>query len=140
MIGVELTPAMLACARKRVEQFGWKNVELIESDIAAYNYTEAVDAVLSTGVFGYVAEFDKVIQEAARALVPNGRSVIMDVKSPERWPVWLVKLFAWSGKPFGVTFDYFENHPWKSVERHFQETSFEQMYGGAIYISSGTTP
>ena len=64
----------------------------------------------------------------------------MDVKSPDRWPAWLFKIFVWLGKPFGVTFDYFENQPWESVESHLQETSFEQMYGGAIYISSGATP
>ena len=62
LIGVDLTPEMLACAQKRVDQFGWENVELIESDIAVYNFPEAVNAVLSTGVFGYVEEFDYVIQ------------------------------------------------------------------------------
>jgi demethylmenaquinone methyltransferase/2-methoxy-6-polyprenyl-1,4-benzoquinol methylase len=32
LIGIDLTPGMLDIARVRVEQSGWKNVELIHSD------------------------------------------------------------------------------------------------------------
>jgi ubiquinone/menaquinone biosynthesis C-methylase UbiE len=137
LIGIDITLEMLNCAQKRIAQNGWKNVELIESDIATYQFPKEVDAILSTGVFGYVTEFDHVIQEAARALSPDGRLVIMDVKLPNRWPIWLFKSFVWLGKPFGVSMDYFVNRPWESVESHFKETSFQQIYGSAIYISSG---
>jgi len=34
-----------------------------------------------------------------------------------------------------VDFFYFGAHHWKSVERLFEETGFEQMYGCLLYIS-----
>jgi hypothetical protein len=37
-----------------------------------------------------------------------------------------------------LSFDYFDAHPWEAVERLFEETAFEEMYGGLLYISSGT--
>ncbi len=138
LTGVDLTPGMLECARERVEHFGWKNVELIQSDIAEYTFPEGISRVLSTGVFGFVAEHDRVIEAAWHAIVPGGRLVIMDCKQPERMPLWLLKPFVRLGRPFGLTFDYLQHHPWESVESHFQETALEKMYGDMVYISSGT--
>ena len=140
LIGVDITLGMLAEARKRVESFGWKNVELVQLDIAMYNFPEDVNGVLSMGVFGYVPEYDHVIKKASYALVPNGSLVIFDLKEPKHWPSWLFKLFIRICRPFGVTLDYVRSESWKSVERFFQNTSLEERYGGLIYISSGMAP
>ena len=64
----------------------------------------------------------------------------MDGQRPERWPLWLLKLFVRYGRPFGLTRDSLDKHPWESVERYFLETASEEMYGGMAYISSGTAP
>lgn len=138
LIGVDLTPAMLAYARERVERAGWNNVELVRSDIAAYDFPKGVNGVLSIGAFGFVAEYEQVIEKASHALVPGGRLVIMDGKQAERWPLWLLKLFVRASRPFGLTLGYFEGRPWESVERFFLETTFEEKYGGLLYISAGT--
>jgi len=140
LIGVDLSPEMLAYARERAERSGWNNIELVQSDMAAYDFPEGVNGVLSTGAFGYVTEYERVIEKASHALVPGGRLVIVDGKQPERWPLWLFRLFVWLSRPFGVTPDYFGHPCWESVERFFQEVAFEEMYGGLMYISSGTTP
>jgi demethylmenaquinone methyltransferase/2-methoxy-6-polyprenyl-1,4-benzoquinol methylase len=138
LVGVDLTSKMLECAQERVERSGWKNVELVQSDIAAYDFPTGINGVLATGVFGYVAEYDRVIRAASNALVQGGRMVILDGKEPERLPEWLFKIVLRLGKPFGFSRDYFKNHSWESVERFLHETSFKEMYGGMIYLSSGT--
>jgi demethylmenaquinone methyltransferase/2-methoxy-6-polyprenyl-1,4-benzoquinol methylase len=138
LIGVDLSPNMLACAQERVERAGWKNIELVQSDIVLYDFPEGVNGVLSTGVFGYVSDCDPVIKAASQALVPGGRLVIMDGKRPDRLPSWVFHLFVWLSRSFGVTSDYFDKRTWESVERYFQRIAFEQMYGGMLYISSGT--
>ncbi len=140
LIGVDMTPEMLVRAREKVERSGWNNVELVQSDIAVYEFPEAVNGVLSTGVFGYIAESDRLIEAVSHALAPGGRLAIVDGKQPERLPSWLFKVVLWLARPFGVTRDYFDRHTWESVERHFQKSTFEQMYGGMLYISSGTAP
>ncbi len=140
LIGVDLSSGMLERAGERVRRSGWNNVELVESDIVAYQFPERVNAVLSVGALGYVPESDRVIEKARKALVPGGRLVVIDGKRPERWPLWMLKVFVWLFRPFGLTFDYFGGHPWESVSRFFVETAFEEMYGGAINVSSGTAP
>jgi ubiquinone/menaquinone biosynthesis C-methylase UbiE len=37
VVGVDLTDAMLAQARWRVERAGWRNVELVQSDAAVFS-------------------------------------------------------------------------------------------------------
>jgi demethylmenaquinone methyltransferase/2-methoxy-6-polyprenyl-1,4-benzoquinol methylase len=138
LIGVDLSFEMLACARERAERSGWNNIELVQSDMATYDYPKGVNGVISTGAFGYVADYERAIEKAAHALVPGGRLVILDGKQPERWPSWLFKLFVWLSRPFGLTPGYFGHPCWESVERFFQDVAFEEMYGGLMYISAGT--
>jgi ubiquinone/menaquinone biosynthesis C-methylase UbiE len=137
LIGIDLTPGMLDIARERVERSGWKNVELIQSDIAAYDFPEGVNGVLATGLFGYIPEYDLVIKAASEALVPGGHLVILDGKQPENLTSWLFKIVLKLGAPFGYTTGYFNVRPWESVERYLKENSFETRYGGMIYILSG---
>lgn len=138
LIGVDLTPGMLDVARLRVERAGWQNVELIQSDIAAYDFPAGVNGVLATGLFGYITEYDRVIKTASQALVAGGHLAILDGKQPEKLPAWLFKIVLRLGRPFGFTPEYFKVKPWESVARYFQDPTFEEMYGGMIYISSGT--
>jgi ubiquinone/menaquinone biosynthesis C-methylase UbiE len=140
LIGVDLAPEMLAMARKRVERFAWDNVELVEADIAAYEYPDNINGVLAVGSFGYIADHVSVIEKISRALVPGGRLVILDGKKPDGWPMWLFEGFVWLFRPFRLNLDYFAGHPWESVDRFLQDAAFEESYGGLMYISSGTAP
>ena len=138
LIGVDLTPGMLDIARERVERAGWNNVELIQSDIVAYDFPEKVNGVIATGLFGYIPEYDRVIKTISESLGSGGHLVILDGKQPENLPSWLFKIVLKLGGPFGYTPEYFNVRPWESVGRYFKETSIDTMYGGMIYILSGT--
>ena len=137
LIGIDISAGTLAGAQIRVESAGWKNVELVEQDIVAYSYPGKVDAILSTGVFGYLDDADKVIQKASWALNAGRSMVVMDGKRPDRLPHWLFRFIVWVSKPFGVTCDYFEKKTWETMEKHFSESRFEDMYGGMLYFSIG---
>lgn len=139
LIGIDLTPGMLQIAQERVQRSGWKNVELIQSDIAAYNFTEKVNGVLAAGLFGYIAEYDRVIRAASESLLPGGHMVILDGKQPERLPSWLFEIVLRLGKPFGFTTEYFEVRPWESVKRYLNNIQIEEKYGGLIYILSAVS-
>jgi len=138
LTGVEMTAGMLSCARERCGRAGWHNVELVQSEIGPYKFPDKIDAVISTGVMGYVPEYDRVIQDAARTLEPDGRLVIVDAKQPDSWPAWLFKLLFKIKKPLGLGIEFFDNRPWEWVERHFPQTTFEERYGGWVYFSTGS--
>jgi len=140
LVGVDLSGRMLDVARRRIEKAGWRNVELVEQDVAAFDLPGRVDGILATGVFGYLAEYEEVIRSASEALSPGGRLVLLDFKQPESLPSWLFRIVLTLGRPFGFTREYFKIRPWEAMERWLAEVSMEHRYGGMIYIASGTVP
>ncbi len=138
IVGVDLTDAMLQEARDRVHREGWTNVDLVECDAARYEFPEAVNGVISTLALTLVPEYDAVIRRAAEALAPGGRIAILDMKEPAGWPPWLVRLAVHLTRPYGVTLELADRHPWESVRRYLREVSFREFYFGALYLSVGT--
>jgi len=137
LIGVDLTDAMLEKARGRVERNGWENVELVQSDAAAYTFPPGVSGVLSTFALTLVPEYEAVIERASGALSKKGRFVTLDFRKPEKWPGWLVQMAVFITKPFGVSLDLAERRPWEVLKRHFSQVTVKELYGGFAYIAVG---
>lgn len=139
IIGVDLTPEMLEEANKRIRRNAWQNVTLVQSDAAEYRFPEHIDGVISTFAITLVPEYDRVIQKGSAALSPNKRFVIVDFKKPDRWPMWMINLFVILTRPFGVSLDIADRHPWESVARHMTTVEFRELYFGALYLCVGET-
>ncbi|HAZ13954.1 MAG TPA: hypothetical protein DCY86_14285 [Bdellovibrionales bacterium] len=106
-------------------------------DAAKYVFEKGVNGVISTFAITLIPEYDTIIKNAADALAPEGRLVILDLKESQRAPHLLVKLGILITKPFGVTLDISSRHPWESVDRYLKDTSFKELYFGFAFISSG---
>ncbi len=137
IIGVDLTPEMLARARERVRRRGWENVKLVECDAAEYQFPHGIDGIISTFALTLVPEYDEVIRNGAAALSQGKRFVILDFKKPEHWPNWLIRLFVSITHPFGVSLDLAQRHPWESVERYMTVVQSQEFYFGAVYLCVG---
>jgi ubiquinone/menaquinone biosynthesis C-methylase UbiE len=138
LIGVDMTPEMLAQALRRVERRGWQNVELVQSRASEYEFPSSIDGVISTCALTLEPKYDGVIGRAAAALAPGGRVVVLDFRLPERWPRWLVSAFVALTRPFGVTRDLGERHPWESIARYLGNYQFRSFYWGLAYVAAGT--
>jgi demethylmenaquinone methyltransferase/2-methoxy-6-polyprenyl-1,4-benzoquinol methylase len=137
IIGVDLTDRMLDQARKRVIRQGWRNVELLCMDAARFVFPPGVNGILSTFALTLMPGFDRIIRSGRDALPPGGRFVILDLKKPENVPLWLTSLMVRLTAPFGVSLDLAERHPWESVEKYFPVTSYEELFFGFVYLSTG---
>lgn len=137
VIGVDMTPAMLEEGGGRVAREGWDNVELVESDAADYDFPVGIDGVISTFALTLVPEYDEVIRRGASALRPGGRWVVADLKLPEGWARHLLPFLLPLFRPFGVTADLAERHPWESLERYLTRTGIEEHYFGYTYVAWG---
>lgn len=138
IIGVDLTQAMLDQARHRVERKGWSNVELIQCDAADFEFPTGLDGIISTFALTLSPDFDDVIRRGAEALAPGGRFVVADLKLPTGWSGKLLPILMPFFRPFGVTKDLGERHPWESIDSYLDETTMQEMYFGYTYIASGT--
>ena len=80
VIGVDMTPSMLARARASASAMDVRTVELYESLIESLPVEdESVDVVVSNGVIDLVPDKEAVFDEIDRVLRPGGRLQIADV-------------------------------------------------------------
>lgn len=137
VIGVDLSPEMLAQAQHKIDAAGWSNVELVESDMAKYVFPGHTDAVLATLALATIPDYDTVVRTIAAVLPPGGRLANVEMTWPERWPRWLVQLAARLQNPLGVTADLEDRKPAQSIHRHFQRCDYREQYFGAIALATG---
>lgn len=140
IIGVDLTDAMLNQARNRARRGGWKNVALVESDMAEYALPADADGVLATLALSTVPDYEQVVARAARDLRPGARIASFELRWPQRWPVWLARFGAWLNRPAGVTPDILDRLPANAITHHFADVAYREVYFGAGYICSGRAP
>lgn len=137
IIGIDLTDYMLAQAKKRVEEHGWSNVELVECDATKYKFPDSVDGVLSTFAITLIPEYDRVIKNGSQALAPGKRFVILDFKMPSNWLSLLAPLAVLITSPFGVSMEMASRHPWESMNKYLKNPTMRELYGGFTYITVG---
>jgi ubiquinone/menaquinone biosynthesis C-methylase UbiE len=142
IIGVDLTDAMLAQARRRIEHNNWSNVSLVQADAADYTFPAEVDAILSTYALSHVPECGAVIARGAEALASGGRWVVLDLKAPDNAPRLLAQLGLALGRPFGSIDEWLARRPWEELRAAMQDVpgnlSWSELCFGTAFLAVGS--
>jgi ubiquinone/menaquinone biosynthesis C-methylase UbiE len=142
IVGVDLTPAMLAQAQRRIETSGWRNVSLVQADAAEFEFPTGVDAILATYPHALLPESGRVITHGAEALSDGGRWVVLDLKIPDNTPRWLTRLgIATVGRSTSLE-EWIVRRPWETIRGAMQDTladlSWTELFFGIAYLAAGS--
>lgn len=86
-IGIDMTPEMLALARRNAANSGVTNVEFHEATIDRLPLADAsVDCVISNCVINLAPDKPAVFREIARVLKPGGRMAVSDIALKQPLP------------------------------------------------------
>lgn len=86
VVGIDLSPDMLAIARKRIEDDALDHVEGVEEmDAGALTFADgSFDTAVAMFVMTVVPDPDKVLDEIARVVKPGGRVILVNHFSVEK--------------------------------------------------------
>jgi ubiquinone/menaquinone biosynthesis C-methylase UbiE len=142
IVGVDLTDAMLAQARQRIEANGWSNVTLVQADAAEFEFPAEVDAIVSTYALSQVPECGAVIAHGAAALSPGGRWVVLDLKVPDRAPRRLAQLGVAAVRPFASIEEWIARRPWEAIrtamEDELADVTWAELCLGTAFLAAGS--
>ena len=135
IIGVELSPAMLAKAREKIVLHKWENITLIEATAEEVNLPQgSVDAVLSFYTHDIMAS-RQAVERATRALRPGGRFVAAGSKLVKGALRFLLNSITLSYARAAITQPLTVN-PWKQLEDLLGPLIVKEYWLGTSYIAS----
>src|SRR3954468_8056193 len=144
IVGVDLTDAMLAHARDRLETNGWSNVSLVQADAADFDFPAEVDAILCTYALTQVPECAEVIAHGTAALSGGGRWVVLDLKAPDTAPWWLAQLATAIARRFASIDEWVMRRPWEVIRAAMQvelaDLCWTELFFGTAFLAAGSRP
>ncbi|HET9116317.1 MAG TPA: methyltransferase domain-containing protein [Gaiellaceae bacterium] len=142
IVGVDLTDAMLARAEERLATNHWRNVSLVQADVATYDFPDGVDAILSTYALSQVPECAEVIAHGAAALSEGGRWAVLDLKVPTNTPRWMTQLGSTIARSFASIDEWVARRPWEvireAMEEHLIDVSWSELCVGTAFLAAGS--
>jgi demethylmenaquinone methyltransferase/2-methoxy-6-polyprenyl-1,4-benzoquinol methylase len=136
IVGVELSPDMIALARARCVQARWDNVTLVESAVQTADIPGPVDAIL----FNYAHDVLRSPEALARVFAgarPGARVAVAGMKLAPWWLAPLNLVVRAQARPYMTTFEGLRR-PWDLLVAHLASFDWEPVLLGTGYIGWGT--
>ncbi|MBI4203722.1 MAG: methyltransferase domain-containing protein [Betaproteobacteria bacterium] len=137
--GIEVSPDMLAIARRKATDGTWQNVRLFEADAETFELEELLDGMLCFYVHD-ITMSSTALPHAMKFLKPAGRLVAAGGKLARGWRGWLINPVTVAyALPFITTFDR-SRPPFTIVLELIPECYVEERLLGSQYLAWGTRP
>lgn len=136
IIGVELSPAMLAKAREKIAGHNWENVTLIEANAEEVDLIpESVNAVLSFYTHDIMSS-RRAVERSFKALRPGGIFVAAGSRLVGGARGWLIDPITLAYAQTAITVPL-TVRPWKHLEDVLGPLKVQEYLLGSSYIAYG---
>jgi arsenite methyltransferase len=136
LIGIDQSPDMLAIARRRVDESGWRNITLIEGSMERALVPVQIDAIL----FCYthdVLQSPAALENIFRRAKLGARIAVTGTKLLPWWLGFLNPVILARSYPYLTTLDGLRR-PWTLLEEFVPNLEVRAALGGMSYVASGT--
>jgi len=133
--GIEQCPEMLAKARARVEQNGWRNIDLVCAPAATARVPVQADAALFHFTHDVLRD-PAAIGNMLAHLKPGARVVASGLQWAPPW-AWPTNGFVLLAALYSVTSFEGLGQPWDKLARRLDDVEVQTALMGGIYIASG---
>ena len=135
IVGIEQSPEMMALARQRVQQHGWRNVTLIEAPVADATLARRANAALFHFTHDILRD-PAALDNIAAHLRPGARVVACGLQWAPPW-AWPVNLFVFGAALRSVSSQAGLGQPWSLLAGHLSGLTVEPLMSGAVFLASG---
>jgi trans-aconitate methyltransferase len=138
IVGIDESPDMVAVARRRVTQYGWRNVVLVESSVAEADIPVTADAAVFCAVHD-VMQSPSALRKVVQHLRPGAWVSATGGKWAPPWMVAVNLQVRALHQPFVRSFDGFDR-PWSHLGRLLDDFRVVNTALGAGYLALGRVP
>jgi len=136
VVGIEQSPEMMALARQRVLEHGWRNVTLIERAAEEAELPRRADAALFHFTHDILRD-PLALQNVAKGLRHGATVVACGLQWSAPW-AWPLNLFVLGAALHSMTSLQGLDRPWSLLAQHLDDLRVDSMMGGSIYLVSGS--
>jgi len=137
VVGVEVSPEMMAIARERVADAGWTNVRLLRSAVETAVIPGCFDAVLFHFTHD-VMRSPQGLRQIFTAVGQGGRVAFAGMKYAPRWMAPVNVIVRAKARPYMTTLDGL-NTPWDLALPYMDTFSWYPVLFGTAYVGWGRT-
>ena len=135
LYAIEHSPEMMAIARRRVQEAGWRNVTLIETMVESVRLPAAFDAALlhyTHDILQSPAALETLFGHAK----PGARIAAAGIKFTSWWLAPVNLWVAYRARGYVTTFSGLDQ-PWRHLVRHVPDLAIESVLLDTSYVARG---
>ncbi len=138
VVGIEESPEMVAVARERIEQEGWRNVTVVQSSAEDAQIASTADAALFCAVHDILQSPD-ALRNVMSKLRPGAGVAAGGGKWAAPWMVAVNLPVTMLHAPYVRSFEGFRR-PWHHLEQLLEDVHVRELALGSGYILTGKAP
>ena len=138
VVGIEESPEMVAVARERIEQEGWRNVTVVQSSAEDAQIAPAADAALFCAVHDILQSPD-ALRNVLSKLRPGAGVAAGGGKWAPPWMMGVNLPVTMLHAPYVRSFEGF-GRPWHHLEQLLEDVHVQELALGTGYILTGQAP